>query len=155
MQYNGNFSRPLVYKSVSDENSLSNSQKINLNDNNVRIFFAKSASSEYVTFSDGKVMIKSFGVLDKIGYAFLAVGAFSLYIVLRSSDSGIGLFLTGLVLALIGVLIISFVKTFSVIDYRSKSIYSETLFKGNGIWKSNKSTAFSNIVEISVDYRQT
>lgn len=153
VQNNRDFSRTSVNNSFANDNSLDNSQNIVLSDNNAKKLFSKSASSEYVSFSNGKVMIKSFGVLDKIGYAFLTVGSFLLLLVLKKDFevNAISLISTGAVLALIGVLITSIVKTFSVIDYRSKSIYSETQFNGNGIWKSGKSTPFSNIIEISID----
>ena len=153
VQNSRDFSRPSVNNSFANDNN--NSQNIVLSDNNAKKLFSKSASSEYVSFSSGKVMIKSFGVLDKIGYGFLAVGAYILFLILRGSDGGISLYLTGAIIILVGFLIVSFVKTFSVIDYRTKSIYSETQFKGKGIWKSNKTTAFSNIIEISVDNRPT
>ena len=157
MQNNREFSRQLTNNSVTSKynNNLNNSQEIELNDNNAKALFAKSASSEYVSFSNGKVLIKSFGFLDKIGYAFLAVGAFILYLILSGHDGGISLYLKGAITIIAGFVIVSFVKTFSVIDYKSKSIYSETQFKGKGIWKSKKTTAFSNIVEISVDNRPT
>lgn len=155
MQNSRDFSRPSVNNSFANDNILDNSQNIVLSDNNAKKLFSKSASSEYVSFSNGKVMIKSFGVLDKIGYAFLAVGAFILFLILRGSDGGFSLYLTGAIVILAGFFIVSYVKTFSVIDYKNKSIYSETQFKGKGIWKSNKTTAFNNIVEISVDNRPT
>ena len=155
MQNNRDFSRTSVNNSFANDNILDNSQNIVLSDNNAKKLFSKSASSEYVSFSNGKVMIKSFGVLDKIGYAFLAVGAFILFLILRGSDGGFSLYLTGAIVILAGFFIVSYVKTFSVIDYKNKSIYSETQFKGKGIWKSNKTTAFNNIVEISVDNRPT
>ena len=155
MQNSRGFPKPSVENSFANNNSLNNSQNIVLNDNNAKKLFSKSASSEYVSFSNGKILIKSFGVLDKIGYAFLAVGAFILFLILRGSDGGISLYLTGAIIILAGFLIVSFIKTFSVIDYKSKSIYSETQFKEKVIWKSNKTTSFSNIIEIAVDNRPT
>ena len=133
-----------------------NQKKEELNELNVGMFFSKSVSSGFVKLSEGKVLIKSFGFLDKIGYAFITIGTFVLLAILRDRetniDSSIPALIIGIILLALGFLIVSVVKTYSVIDYKSKTIYTETQLNGFSLWKSGQ-TSINNIIEISLDNR--
>ena len=148
-----------AFDDYGSDNSLENNanqKKEDLNEHNIGMFFAKSVSSGFVKLSPGKVLIKSFGFLDKIGYAFITIGFFVLLAILKNEEtnveSSIPALIIGIILLGLGILIVSVVKTYSVIDYKSKTIYTETQLKGASIWKSSQ-TSINNIIEISLDNR--
>ncbi len=158
VQNSRDFSRPSVNNSFSNDNSLNNSQNIVLNDNNAKKLFAESASTGLIKFSDGKVLIRSLGLLDRIGYAFITIGMITSVCILKNNQIDIEYSLPPLIIVIVifvlGLLIVSVVKTYSVIDYKSKTIYTETQLKEYSIWKSGKTPIYS-IIEISIDNRPT
>lgn len=128
-----------------------------LSDSNVRSFFKKSANSGFVSFLPGKVLIKSFTSFDEIGYAFTTVGVVVMIVASRTENnleySVTGLVI-GLILGAIGKLLNHLIKSYTVIDYRNRCIYTESILKSFSIWK-NKRINFSDIAEISIDNRPT
>ena len=150
-----------AYIQETNETQLESSDSLEnetLSDYNVRAFFRKSSSNSNVLFLPGKVLVKSYGFLDKIGYAFLAVGGFLAYGLLsgKLSDNNqeIPLIIIALICIAIGFVVITLVKTYSVIDYKSKKIYKETQIKGNSFIKTG-TINISDITEISIDNRET
>ena len=155
MQYNRNIPRSSADDDSFGYNNDNNQKGEALNSGNARIIFAKSASTGLVSFADGKVLVKSFGFLDKIGYAFITIGSFVVLVILKNkeNETPIGGLLIGILLFILGFIIVKVVKTYSVIDYRAKAIYTETLFNNKvTLWKSG-TTYINNITEISIDNR--
>jgi hypothetical protein len=158
LEYNRNISRHAFKDAVSDNNIDYSSPKIELNDHNAKTFFAESASTGLIKFSDGKVLIRSLGLLDRIGYAFIIIGMVTSVCILKNNhidiESSLPTLIIVIVIFVLGLLIVSVVKTYSVIDYKSKTIYTETQLKEYSIWKSGKTPIYS-IIEISIDNRPT
>ena len=158
---NNNFQRNNAHIQETNESHLESSNSFEneiLSDHNVRAFFRKSSSNSNVLFLPGKVLVKSYGFLDKIGYAFLTIGGFIVLGLLRGKlpdeNQVIYLIITALICIAIGFVVITLVKTYSVIDYKSKKIYKETQIKGNSFIKTG-TININDITEISIDNRET
>ena len=158
MQYNRDFPRTTADNLISEgvSNSFNNQKNTVLNDNNARVFFQKSSSSGYVSFSDGKVKVKTFGFLDKIGYAFIIIGFVLVLFMAHGLNQGLSFSFISLIvvilLLIVGFLTVLVVKTFSVVDYKSRTIYTETDFRSICIWKTRR-IPIADISNISIDNR--